>query len=208
MTKVKICGITNLEDALLSAKFGADMLGFNFYEMSPRYIDPDKVREIADHLLEDILKVGVFVNASVEKLCEIAVIVGLDAIQLHGEETPGFVTELKAETGLEILKAFRVSPEFASTDVLAYKADAILLDAYSPYKHGGTGETFNWEIARNLQSELYPIYLAGGLTPGNVEDAVKTVRPYAVDVTSGVESSPGEKDPKKLEAFINNAKNA
>lgn len=208
MTKVKICGITNLEDALLSAKFGADMLGFNFYEKSPRHIEPIKAREIIDQMPEEILKAGVFVNESLEKICDIAIIAGLDTLQLHGDETPEFVIEVKADTGLEVLKVFRVSPEFKPDSIFTYKADAILLDAYSQHEHGGTGETFNWEVARNLQTELYPIYLAGGLNVDNVEEAIKAVRPYAVDVASGVESSPGKKDPKKLEAFIKNAKNA
>lgn len=208
MTKVKICGITNLEDVMLSAKFGADMLGFNFYSKSPRYVEPDKVRQIVDQLPANIVKVGVFVNESIETMCKIATIARLDALQLHGEEAPEFVIELKAKTGLKIVKVFRVSPEFAPSDVLVYKADAILLDAYAQHEHGGTGETFNWEIASNLQSAMYPIYLAGGLTPDNVEEAIKAVRPYAVDVASGVESVAGKKDTKKLEAFIKNAKNA
>ncbi len=207
MTKVKICGITNLEDALLSAKLGADMLGFNFYSKSPRYIESDKAGEIVNHLSEDILKVGVFVNDSIETLIEISDDVGLDVIQLHGDETPEFVIELKAKTGLEIIKAFRASPEFKPDSVFAYQADAILLDAYSPNEHGGTGETFNWEIARNLQSKL-PMFLAGGLTPENVKKAINTVRPYAVDVASSVESGKRKKDRGKLEAFIRNAKNA
>ena len=148
MTKVKICGITNLEDALLSAKFGADALGFNFYKQSPRYITPENAREIIEQLPQGILKVGVFVNESLDKIVEIAAIAKLDTLQLHGEETPKFARELKAKTNLEIIKAFRVSPEFKSEDVLQYEVDAILLDAYNPNEHGGTGETFDWVIAK------------------------------------------------------------
>ena len=142
MTKVKICGITNLEDALLSAKFGADALGFNFYEKSPRYITPENAREIIEQLPESILKVGVFVNESLEKIVEIAAIAKLDAIQLHGEETPEFARELKSKTNLEIIKAFRVSPEFKPEDVLQYEVDAILLDAYNPQRTRRNGRNF------------------------------------------------------------------
>ena len=168
MTKVKICGITNLEDALVSAKFGADALGFNFYEKSPRHIAPEKAAEIIKKLPENVLKVGVFVNESLEKIAEIAIIAGLDALQLHGEETPEFARQLKQKTNLEIIKAFRVSPDFAPEDVLKYETDAILLDAYSPKEHGGTGETFDWEIANKVQ-EIFPkMYLAGGFLSNNM----------------------------------------
>src|SRR5213075_1317347 len=143
MTKVKICGITNLEDALLSIKFGADALGFNFYEKSPRYIRPEKAREITDQLPHNIFKVGVFVNKNLNEITLIAKAEGLNAIQLHGEESPEFAAELKTKSGLEIIKAFRVSSDFKPGDILKYKVDAILLDAYSPNEHGGTGETFD-----------------------------------------------------------------
>jgi len=187
MTRVKICGITNLEDALLSAKFGADALGFNFYEQSPRYIAPEKVREIIQKLPPEILKVGVFVNESLEKICEIAATAKLDAIQLHGEETPEFARQLKAKTHLEIIKAFRVSENFKPEDVLQYKVDAILLDAYSPQEYGGTGETFDWEIAKKVQ-EIFPkMYLAGGLSAENTGEAIENVKPFAVDACSCLE---------------------
>ncbi len=191
MTKVKICGITNLEDALLSAKFGADALGFNFYEKSPRYIAPEKAAEIIKQLPENVLKVGVFVNETFEKIVEIAEIAKLDALQLHGEETPEFARELKQNTNLEIIKAFRVSPDFAPEDVLKYETDAILLDAYSPKEHGGTGETFDWEIAKKVQ-EIFPkMYLAGGLNDLNIVRALDLVKPFAVDVCSGIEIEKG-----------------
>src|SRR5215213_1714735 len=206
MTKVKICGITNLEDALLSAKFGADALGFNFYAKSPRYILPEKAREIIEQMPPEILKVGVFVNESLEKICEITALAKLDAIQLHGEETPEFVREIKAKTNLEIIKAFRVSPEFKPEDVLRYETDAILLDAYSPKELGGTGETFDWKIAGKVR-EIFPkMYLAGGLTHENVVRAVGNLKPYAVDVCSGVESQKSEKDKIKLINFVTKAK--
>lgn len=202
MTKVKICGITNLEDALLSAKFGADALGFNFYEESPRYIAPEKAREIIEKLPAEVLKVGVFVNESLDKIAEIAGIAKLDALQLHGEETPEFARELKAKTNLETIKAFRVSPEFKPEDVLQYEVDAVLLDAYSSKEHGGTGETFDWEIAKKVR-EIFPkMYLAGGLSIENVEEAIKNVSPFAVDACSCLEKSKGRKDSMKVEIFV------
>jgi phosphoribosylanthranilate isomerase len=202
MTRVKICGITNLEDALLSAKFGADALGFNFYAKSPRSLALEKAREIIEQLPPEILKIGVFVNESLEKICEIVGIAKLDAIQLHGEETPKFVRQIKAKTNLEIIKAFRVSPEFKPEDVLQYEIDAVLLDAYSPKEHGGTGETFNWEIAKKVQ-EIFPkMYLAGGLSPENVAKAIENVQPFAVDACSCLEIRKGFKDAQKLKNFI------
>jgi len=202
MTKVKICGITNLEDALLSAKFGADTLGFNFYPKSPRYISPEKAREIIDELPENVLKVGVFVNEDFEKICEIAATAKLDAIQLHGEESPEFARQLKAKTSLEIIKAFRVSENFKPEDVLQYTVDAVLLDAYSPQEHGGTGETFDWEIAKKVR-EIFPkMYLAGGLSENNIFIATETVKPFAVDACSLIEREKGLKDSQKVRDFI------
>lgn len=202
MTKVKICGITNLEDALLSAKFGADALGFNFYEKSPRYLAPEKAREIIEKLPAQVLKVGVFVNESLNKIIEIAQIAKLNAIQLHGEETPEFVRELKSKTGLEIIKAFRVSPDFKPEDVLQYETDAILLDAYNPKEHGGTGETFDWEIAKKVQEVFPKMYLAGGLKHENIVNVIHSIKPFAVDVCSSIENQKGKKDKIKLINFL------
>ena len=202
MTRVKICGITNLEDALLSAKFGADALGFNFYPKSPRCIVPEKAREIIEQLPPQILKIGVFVNESLEKICETAEIVKLDAIQLHGEETPEFAKKLKAKTNLEIIKAFRVSESFKPEDVLRYETDAVLLDAYSPQEHGGTGEVFDWEIAKKVQAIFPKMYLAGGLSASNVVEAIKNIKPFAVDACSSIEKIKGIKNSEKLRDFI------
>ena len=205
MTKVKICGITNLEDAELSVKFGADALGFNFYPVSPRYITPENAREIIEKLPESVLKVGVFVNESLDKIAEIAETAKLNALQLHGQETPEFAKELKAKTNLEIIKAFRVSPTFKPEDVLQYEVDAILLDAYNPKEHGGTGETFDWEIAKKVQ-EIFPkMYLAGGLNDLNVAHALVLLNPFGVDVCSGIESQKGNKDKIKLINFVTKA---
>ncbi len=202
MTKIKICGITNLNDALLSAKFGADALGFNFYKKSPRFISPEKAREIIERLPPEILKVGVFVNESLDKICETAETVKLDAIQLHGEETPEFSRELKAKTNLEIIKAFRVSENFRAEDVLQYEVNAVLLDAYSTKEHGGTGETFDWEMAKKVQEIVSKLYLAGGLSAENVAEAVTKVKPFAVDACSLLEREKGLKESAKVRDFI------
>jgi phosphoribosylanthranilate isomerase len=202
MTKVKICGITNLEDALLSAKFGADALGFNFYEKSPRYILPEKAREIIERLPGEILKVGVFVNESKEKILETAETAKLDAIQLHGDETPEFVRELKAETNLEIIKAFRITNGFRAEDVLKHEVDAVLLDAFSPKDYGGTGETFDWRIALKVREIVPKMYLAGGLSVENVAEAIANVEPFAVDACSLLEESKGFKNSEKVRDFI------
>lgn len=206
MTKVKICGITNLEDALLSAKFGADALGFNFYKKSPRYISPEFAREIIEQLPKEILKVGVFVNENLEKIIEISETANLNTIQLHGEETPEFVIQLKEKTNLEIIKACRVSPEFKPENVLEYKADAILLDAYNSKEYGGTGETFDWEIAAKVQ-EIFPkMYLAGGLSNDNIVNALRQMNSFAVDVCSSLEKKKGVKDKIELINFITRVK--
>jgi phosphoribosylanthranilate isomerase len=202
MTKVKICGITNLEDALLAAKFGADALGFNFYARSPRYIAPERAREIVERLPAEILKVGVFVNEDLEKIIEIARTAKLDALQLHGEETPAFARELKTKTNLEIIKAFRVSPEFKPEDVLKFEVDAILLDAYNPREHGGTGETFDWEIAKRVQEIFSKMYLAGGLSNNNIDYALQQTNSFAVDACSCLEKEKGLKDKIKLINFV------
>lgn len=211
MTKVKICGITNSEDALLSTKFGADALGFNFYLKSPRYITPETAREIIEQVPENALKVGVFVNEDLDKIIEIARTAKLDALQLHGEETPEFAAELKAKTNLEIIKAFRVSPEFKPEDVLRYEVDAILLDAYSSIEHGGTGHTFDWRITdkvKEVSSNEIKIYLAGGLSHNVIASAISLRKPFAVDACSKLESEKGKKDKVKVINFITAVRNA
>lgn len=204
MTVIKICGITNLEDTLFAVNHGADALGFNFYEKSPRRIDTGTAAELIGKLPYGIVSVGVFVNESIKRILEIAAYTRLAAIQLHGDETPEFILELKEKTGLEIIKAVRVSPGFAPRDVLKYKADAILLDAFSKDGYGGTGEPFDWTVARKVQRLVPKMYLAGGLSPDNIADAVKTVGPYAVDACSRLEKTAGKKDPRAVAAFIAN----
>lgn len=205
-TRVKICGITNLEDAELAVEFGADELGFNFYEKSPRYISPVKAREFIEKLPSNVCNIGVFVNESIDSVLETAKIAGLDAIQLHGDEDNRFIEEVNTMSGLPVIKAIQVSSDFDPENIKPCSAEAILLDKYSPEQYGGTGETFDWKIAKQISEQFRVLYLAGGLTAENVADAVRIVKPYAVDVASGVESAPGKKDEQKLYRFITAAK--
>ena len=202
MTFIKICGITNLDDALVAVKAGADELGFNFYAKSPRYIDPREARTITDQLPENIHKIGVFVNEPIERIHEIVDIAGLDAIQLHGDEGHSFVTALHRATKKEIIKAIRVTPDLNLADVIDFDAQAILLDGFSRDGYGGTGKTFDWKIARNVGTMIPCLYLAGGISIENVREAIRKVRPYAIDACSSIESSPGKKDHDKLQRFI------
>jgi phosphoribosylanthranilate isomerase len=204
MTKVKICGITNLDDALLAASLGADALGFNFYEGSPRYIGTKEALAVIDELPDNTMKVGVFVNMEEYKIDGFVDLLGLTAVQLHGDEDAEYVKRLRSETHAEIIKAIRVGDNFSPDMVARYDTDFLLLDTFSAGQYGGTGDSFDWTKAKGITDGKF--FLAGGLTPENVSKAVATVRPYGVDVASGVESAPGKKDPKKLEAFIKNAK--
>jgi phosphoribosylanthranilate isomerase len=207
MVKVKICGVTNLDDALAAAEFGADMFGFNFYSKSPRYLTPADAAKIAAGLPKGVLKVGVFVNSTADGISEIADAVGLDVIQLHGDEDDDFIRIVGFETELPVIKAFRMNSDVPMESILRSDADAVLLDTALNGEFGGTGETFDWNlIGSYLKSKQ--IFLAGGLTPENVAEAVRLVRPYAVDVASGAEIEKRKKDPAKMKAFIENAKNA
>jgi len=208
VTKVKICGITVLADATLAADFGADLIGFNFYQGSKRYVSPERVASFVDRLTDGVAKVGVFVNASVDDILFAKKLALLDAVQLHGNESLEFIAELRNRVETTIVKAIRVRSASDIDSVVSFGVDAILLDTFSTADFGGTGETFDWSIARTASQGIGKMFLAGGLKPENVADAIRTVRPYAVDVASGVEMSPGKKDPRKLEAFIRNAKNA
>ncbi|HEY3930975.1 MAG TPA: phosphoribosylanthranilate isomerase [Verrucomicrobiae bacterium] len=197
-TQVKICGITNLADAQAAVEAGADALGFNFYEKSPRYVSLKTAAEISKQLPPFVMRVGVFVNAPEEFiLCAISE-AGLTMLQFHGDEPPEFCTQF----GLMSMKAFRIRDAESLKKIPDYLTDAYLLDAFSSEVRGGTGEVFNWNLAVEVQKFGKPIFLAGGLTPENVAEAVKKVRPFGVDVSSGVESAPGKKDHAKLKAFI------
>lgn len=197
MVKIKICGITNLEDALMAVEAGADALGFVFFRGSPRYISPEGAAAVICRLPPFVQTVGLFVNEELATVNSVADRCGLDIVQLHGEETPDFCHAVKRR----VIKAFRVKDASTLDDMANYRVAAPLLDAWSPAAHGGTGTTFNWEIAARAAASQ-PIILAGGLTPENIAGAIAAVRPYAVDVSSGVESTPGKKDAGLIRSFI------
>jgi len=206
MVKVKICGITNWTDARRAVTAGADFLGFNFYPPSPRYISPAKARRIVRRLPERITVVGVFVNEPEEKMLRIARAVGLDYLQLHGDESPELISRLKP--AFPVIKALRVQESFRSAQLARFKrASAFLLDGFQPRRYGGTGKTFNWTVARRAKTGR-KIFLAGGLTPQNVAAAIRAARPYAVDVCSGVEARPGKKDPARVKAMMQAVQNS
>ena len=202
--KVKICGITNLADALGAVEARADLLGFIFCATSPRHLTVAAAAEIAGQLPAHIVKVGVFVNAPDELVVEAISACGLNMLQFHGEEKPEDCTKF----GVMSIKAFRVRDAQSLEALLDYSTDAWLLDTFAERQAGGTGRTFDWELAVKAQRFGKPIFLAGGLDPANVIEAVRRVRPFAVDVSSGVESSPGKKDPAKVNTFIRSAKRA
>ncbi len=197
-TKVKICGVTNVADALAAAEAGADMIGLNFYEGSPRHLTVQTAVEISRALPPLILRVGVFVNPTEALVMRAIGDCGLSLLQFHGDETSEFCTQF----GLMSIKALRVRDAESLAALENFQTDAFLLDAHSKSGLGGTGEKFNWDLAIAARKFDKPIFLAGGLTPENVAEAVRKVRPFAVDVSSGVESAPGKKDHAKVRAFI------
>jgi phosphoribosylanthranilate isomerase len=200
MTFIKICGITNLDDALAAVDAGADALGFNFYKPSPRYVTPETAREIISKLPESILTVGVFVNEpspqSAEKLATDA---GVTAIQLHGDESPSYCRDLKARY---VIKALAAGPDFYTERITEYDVEAILLDTKDDALRGGTGRVFDWSIAQRVRSTVPKLFLAGGLSLQNIEDAITSVDPYGVDACSGLEETPGKKNHQRMRAFI------
>ncbi len=207
MVKVKICGITNVEDALFSISAGADAVGFILYPGSKRFIKAKEVRKITVQLPPFVSKVGVFVNQDPRDVLEIMSYAHLDFAQLHGDETPD---ECEYIGSSRVIKVFRLSSidEVESIAPFVGKVRAVLLDTYSKGSYGGTGRTFDWNIARKVK-ELYPelpLILSGGLNPENVSEAVEAVSPYCVDVSSGVEREVGKKDPEKVVAFVRAAK--
>ncbi len=203
MVKVKICGITNVEDALAAVEAGADYLGFIFFPPSPRNVKLDTVREIFKNLPKGVKNVAVTVNAEVDFLKKLLE-EGFDLLQLHGDENPSILKDLPKE---RVIKVFRVRDSFNEENLKGWEGIyAYLLDTYKKGTYGGTGETFNWDIARRLVEKGLKIFLSGGLKPENVARAVEIVKPYAVDVSSGVEAYPGKKDLKKVEEFIKKAK--
>lgn len=203
MTRVKICGITALEDARQAIECDADALGFVFYSPSPRCIEPALAREIIRELPPFVTTVGLFVNEDRRRIHEIVGHCRLDAVQLHGDESPDDCTDLPVKA----VKALRVRDSGSIDRHEAFAVTALLLDAYVPGRYGGTGQAFDWGLASDV-AVCRNVILAGGLVPENVAEAVERVRPYAVDVSSGVEIEPGRKDPERVEAFIRNAKGA
>ena len=203
MIRVKICGIMNLEDALVAVELGADAIGFIFAE-SPRQITPTKAKSII-HTLPPLVKtVGVFVNEESERIKEIKSFCGLDLIQLHGEESPELCQDLMPHS----VKAFRIQNERAIENIKRYQGTvrAILLDTYQKGKTGGTGKIFDWSLAVKSKEAGLPIILAGGLGPANIQEAITTVKPYAVDVNSGIEEEPGKKDPVLMRQLMEKIK--
>jgi phosphoribosylanthranilate isomerase len=220
MTWVKICGITNLEDALTAVEAGADALGFVFYEKSPRKVEPDKVREIVEALPVQVEKVGVFVNQPRERIDQCAQQTGLTMVQLCGKESvTAFTNYLRMRRDVNHgLKVTAVIPsgELAEAELfvageLKHLLHSLLIDSGSDARPGGTGKRFDWEKARGMFKQLglsIPTIVAGGLTAENVADALATLHPWGVDVSSGVESKPGKKDPDKIRAFVSAVRQA
>lgn len=202
MVKVKICGITSLQDALTAVEAGADALGFVFYSASPRHISPEQAAEIIRKLPPFVQTVGLFVNEYLSTVNSTADLCGLDVVQLHGEETPGYCGSIRRR----VIKAFRIKDITTLEALQQYQVAGYLLDAWSPTAHGGTGQTFNWEIAAKAAQTGRNIILAGGLTPENVAESIRQVHPYGVDVSSGVESAPGRKDADQIKRFVTLAK--
>jgi phosphoribosylanthranilate isomerase len=197
--QIKICGITNRYDGLFAIEYGADYLGFIFYDKSPRYIDPELLKEWIGEL-HGIKKVGVFVNNPIDDIITIVKICDLDVVQLHGEESDADIYKLK-EFGVEVWRAFglRFSEDVQRAAVC--KADKVLVDSITEKEYGGTGKVSNWELASKLAGKR-DVVLAGGLNPDNVVEAIKEVKPFCIDVSSGVELKPGKKDLTKLEKFL------
>lgn len=203
MIKIKICGITNLEDALEATELGADALGFVFYKKSPRFIDPLRAAEIIGQLPPFVVPIGVFVNEKEERIRDIAAQACLQGLQLHGDESPEFCQRF----GTRVIKAFQVKDRESLKHLSHYRVSACLLDSYKEGMRGGTGGTFDWHLAV-VAKTLGRVILAGGLTPDNVAEAVKLVQPYGVDVSGGVEREKGRKDHGKLRKFITEARRA
>ena len=194
--KVKICGITNLDDALLCESSGADALGFIFYKNSKRYISPDSAKKIINQLSPFTLKVGVFVNEDPEIVNQIAGEIGLNSVQLHGDETADYISKIF----LPVIKVFRINNDFNFSKINEVNGASILLDTFSDVEHGGTGSTFNWElIPSQLRSK---IILAGGISNENIEHIINEIKPAAIDISSSLEKEPGKKDQQKVKQFF------
>lgn len=208
--KIKICGITNLDDARVAIEAGADMLGFNFYRLSSRFIEPGEARKIIESVESEsgVVAVGIFVDEPIESAVETVRISGVAAVQLHGDESVAYCAELKsALNGITIIKALRVSDSFRPETVTSYPVEAIMLDAFHDNLRGGTGKVIDWTIAKRTGELVPQLFLSGGLSPENVAEAVARVRPFAIDACSRLELSPGRKDPARVKAFVRAARN-
>lgn len=207
---VKICGITNAEDARWAANLGADFVGLNFCKESPRKVSLEKAKEITNSLPPFVKAVGVFVNPELSELKKLLASVKISVLQFHGNESAEFVHQIKSEFSVAVWKAVRVEDEESVTKISEFKdvADTILLDSFKNNQLGGTGESFDWKIALRAKEYGIPIFLAGGLSPENVSEAIKKVEPSGVDVASGVEKEghPRKKDVEKMKLFIQRAK--
>jgi phosphoribosylanthranilate isomerase len=201
MTKVKICGITRLEDAELAIAHGAWALGFLLWPPSKRFVDPAVAAGITRVVRRKVETVGVFVNQPLDEIADRVDILGLTHVQLHGDEGPSFCTAVAQRTGAKVIKALRIGHAADIRDSERFHTDYHLLDTAQHGSFGGTGATWDWALVKQRRAKV-PLILSGGLTPENVAAGIDAVRPYAVDVASGVEASPGVKDPTKLEAFF------
>jgi phosphoribosylanthranilate isomerase len=198
VTAIKICGITNIEDACFAAASGADALGFIFHPPSPRYVTPEIVKKIIEELPHPIITIGVFVNMASEEVKRIMTLCGLDMVQLHGAESPAFCREFSRS---QVIKAIALRGEDDLTQLREYPVKAMLVDAYDPERHGGTGERADWALAAKVKA-IHPLILAGGLSLANIQEAIEAIAPDAVDINSGVESAPGHKDHIKVKEII------
>ena len=201
MTKVKICGITRAEDARRAVELGAWALGLIFAPHSPRACPPQTAQEIAGELRRRVELAGVFVNATLDEVAAMAEACFLSMVQLHGDEGPAYCAEVARRTGCKVIKAARIRDAASLRALRAFRVDYRLLDTYVPGRRGGTGHSFDWELARGLDRSV-PVIVSGGLTADNVAEAIAAVRPFAVDTASGTEAAPGRKDEGKLLAFF------
>jgi phosphoribosylanthranilate isomerase len=196
--KVKICGITNYEDAKVAVSVGADALGFIFYQKSPRYITPHQAKDIIKRLPPFVSRVGVFVNEDRETIMSVAGQSCIDTVQLHGDESPSLCDEIP----FAVIKTFSVGQDFNGETLDSYNVNGYLLDTWNDKLRGGSGKTFDWSIARIITQYRHNIILAGGLGPANIAEALDAVQPYAVEFNSGVEIKPGVKNPRKMKDAV------
>jgi len=203
MTRIKICGITNKKDALAAAGLGIDMLGFVFYEKSKRYVKPSVVCDIASDIPPAMGRVGIFVDEERESVLKTAIDGCLNMLQFHGDETPEYCASMRGE--YKVIKAFRIKDRQSLKTINDYDVDYYLLDTYDKSEKGGTGTLFDWKIIQDFEF-LKPVIISGGITPDNVGKAIRELAPYGVDVSTGVETSPGIKDHSLMKKFVENAR--